>query len=360
MSNTEKEKSTNATAEVSLKEALLKIQSGLKYIKSKWLIIAAIGALGASIGLLYSFLTKPKYTASCTFVLDDGHKGGGLSQYAGLASMAGIDIGGGGASDGLFQGDNILELYKSRLMIEKALLSGVKLGGKKQLLIDRYLDFNKLREGWPQEHITGLKFYGDPEKFNRQQDSVVTVLVDAFNKDILFVTKPDKKLSIIEVDVTSKDELFSKSFNDKLVQTVNNFYIQTKTKKATETVRILQKQVDSIREVLNYSISGVASAMDADPNANPSLISLRVPSQKRQIDVQTRSAIYNSVVQNLEMAKMSLRQGTPLIQIIDKPVFPLKMERVRKVKGIMIGAILSVFIAITCIVVKKFFNYVMR
>lgn len=52
-------------------------------------------------------------------MLDESNKGAGLSQYASLASMAGIDLGG-SSSGGIFQSDNILELYKSRLMIEKS------------------------------------------------------------------------------------------------------------------------------------------------------------------------------------------------------------------------------------------------
>src|SRR5476651_1617200 len=98
--------------EISLKELVLKLKSGLAYLRSRWKIILLFGIIGAVLGAGYAFFTKPQYHAVCTFVLDDGAKSSGFSQYAGLASLAGIDIGGG--SGGLFQGDNILELYKSR------------------------------------------------------------------------------------------------------------------------------------------------------------------------------------------------------------------------------------------------------
>src|SRR5258707_3500153 len=133
----------NSPAEVSLKEALLKIQSGIRYLKSKWLTILIVGIFGGLVGLAYSILNKTNYIAVCTFVLDEGSKGGGLSQYAGLASIVGVDISGlGGGNEGLFTGDNILELYKSRSMIEKALLSEAVFNGRKELLIDRYIDYN--------------------------------------------------------------------------------------------------------------------------------------------------------------------------------------------------------------------------
>jgi uncharacterized protein involved in exopolysaccharide biosynthesis len=174
------------------------------------------------------------------------------------------------------------------------------------------------------------------------------------------ITKLDKKLSIIKVEVKSKDELFAKNFADKLVQTASNFYIETKTKRASENVRILQKQTDSIRVILDSSIGKVATAIEAAPNANPALVSLKVPSQKKQIDVQENSALYSELVKNLELSKMSLRHDTPIIQIIDKPVLPLKIDRVRKIKGILIGGILGILIALTVIITKKFYNDLMN
>ncbi|MGI4021471.1 MAG: Wzz/FepE/Etk N-terminal domain-containing protein [Janthinobacterium lividum] len=351
--------SNNEVEEVSIREVVLKFKSGWRYLKSKWLTIFLAGVIGGLLGLTYAYFKKPIYTATSTFVLED-NKGGGLGQYAGLASLAGIDIGGGGAS-GIFQGDNIIALYKSRLMIEKALLSSVSINGKKQLLIDRYIDFKKLRDKWKEkDHTKTISFSGNPEKFNRYQDSIISDLVEKFNKSFLNVEKPDKKLNILKVDVATYDELFSKEFNIKLVETVNNFYTETKTKKTAQNVRILQRQADSVKRVLNSSISGVASAIDAAPNANPALITLRVPSQRKQIDVQANTAIYSEIVKNLEVSKLSLRQETPLIQVIDKPILPLSVDHLTKVKGIIIGAFLFSLLTILFIFLKEIFKIIYK
>lgn len=345
----------NNTEEISLKELILKLRSAFIYLKSKWIIIMLFGILGGVLGLLYSIFKKPIYTATSTFVLEDS-KTGGLGQYAGLASLAGIDISGGGSS-GIFQGDNILELYKSRVMIEKTLLSTVNFNGKKQLLIDRFVNFYNLRKQWKEkDKIPSISFYGDSEKFNRKQDSIISDLVGAFRTKILNVDKLDKKLNILKVEVATNDELFSKEFNNKLVETVNNFYTQTKTKKSVQNVKILQKQADSVKSVLNSSISGVASAIDAAPNANPSLLTLRVPSQRKQIDVQANTAMYSEIVKNLEVSKISLRQDIPLIQLIDKPVLPLPINRLGKLKGIILGGLVSCFLTMAIILIKKLFS----
>jgi hypothetical protein len=268
--------------------------------------------------------------------------------------MAGIDMGGSSGGGGIFQSDNILELYKSRLMIEKALLSEAVFNGKKQLLIDRYIEFNKLRPRWKEkDHINDISFAGNSDNFNRTQDSIISKLVGLFNKQVLSVSKLDKKLSIIRVDVLSKDELFARNFNIVLVQTVNDFYTQTKTKKSYQNVQALQHQADSVKHILNSSISGVASAIDAAPNANPLLVSLRVPSQKKQIDVQASTAIYGEMVKNLEISKLSLRQETPLIQIIDKPILPLEVHIVGKIFSAVTGFFAGIFLCVLTLFIRN-------
>ncbi|MEO3408417.1 Wzz/FepE/Etk N-terminal domain-containing protein [Mucilaginibacter sp. CAU 1740] len=350
MTNTENT-NTKVDDAITVKELFDRIRNAASYAMSRWLVIGAFTILGAISGALYSIFKKPVYTAMSTFVLEDGSKLGSLGQYAGLASLAGIDL---NSNSGLFQGDNILELYKSRLMIEKALLSEAVFGGKDQQLIERYIDSYHLRERWKsRDGISAISFRGDPEHFNRKQDSIITDLTEDFNKNSLVVNKPDKKLNIIQVEVASKDELFAKEFTKKLVQKVNEFYVQTKTKKSFQNVQILQHQADSVRLALNSSISGVASAIDAAPNANPQLLSLKVPSQKRQVDVQASSAVYAEIVKNLEISKISLRQDIPLIQLIDQPVLPLENDHVSIPKGIVLGAFIGAFITAFILIAKK-------
>jgi hypothetical protein len=338
--------------EITINEFFGKIGAAGKYVRRKMKLVLAFSAFCALLGLAYALFKKPHYTALSTFVLEENSKMGALGQYAGLASLAGIDLNTDGG--GLFQGENILELYKSRAMIEKALLSNADFDGRNELLIDRYVDFNKLREKWrSKDNIQNITFEGDPDKFNRAQDSIITDLVKQFNKDMLTVNKLDKKLEIIVVTFNSTDELFSKAFTNKLVETVNNFYVQTKTKKSLQNVQVLQREADSVKSILNSSIGGVASAMEATPNANPQLMSLKVSGERRQVDVQASSAVYEEIVKNLELAKIALREDVPLIQIIDKPVIPLENDHVGKIKCLVLGFFIGAFIITAVLFIIK-------
>jgi hypothetical protein len=103
----------------------------------------------------------------------------------------------------------------------------------------------------------------------------------------------------------------------------------------------LQKQTDSIRAELNGAITGVAVANDNTFMLNPALNVNRAPSAKRQVDVQANTAILTELVKQTELAKVTLRKETPLIQVIDRPILPLPEEKFGKAKGILLGGILG-------------------
>lgn len=336
----------NRNDEISLKDVVLKFRQWFKYILSKWLIVVVCGILGGFGGLMYAWYLRPVFKATTIFVLEDTDNGGsGLGQYAGLASMVGIDVGGGG--NGIFQGDNILELYKSRSMIQKTLLTKVQYNGKPILLIDRYIEFNGLREKWVKKtQLVNINFEAPANGnlksyfFNRVQDSIIGVIVDDINKKYLDVSKPDKKLSIIKAEVNAEDEFFAKNFNEQIVKNVSDFYIQTKTKKSLDNVAILQMKTDSVKAVLNGAIYSAAAVADATPNLNVTRQMQRsVPIQQSQVTSETNKAILGELVKNLELSKISLRKETPLIQVIDGPIYPLLKIKLSYISAIILGCV---------------------
>jgi len=352
-------KVSRETDEISLKELVSKFDKVVGYLLSKWLIIVCFIGLGSLVGFSYAKFKRPVYTAITSFVLDSGDQGGGMGQYAGLASMVGIDLGSGGGG-GIFSGDNILELYKSRTMIEKTLLTEIEYDDKKQLLVDRYIDFNKLREIWAKKPGLSEIRFKTHEPFTRLQDSVLGVIANEITKGYLKVAKPDKTLSIIRVEVKSYDEVFAKAFNDEIVKNVNDFYVQTKTKKSLNNVMILQQKTDSVTRVMNGAIYSGAIATDVTPNLNPTRQVQRVvPVQRSQFTAETNKAILVELVKNLELSKISLRKETPLIQVIDKPIFPLSKESLGKLKGLVIGGVLGGFIVCLVLIIRRLFKGVL-
>ena len=343
---------------ITFRELVVRVGSWGKIFKRNIRFIGLMILAGAILGAAASYIKKPVYTAETTFVLEESDMGG-LGNFSGIASMLGVNIGGIGAESGLFKGDNIMELYKSNTMLEATLLSDFD--GESRLLVNRYIDFYELDHKWRKKvEFEKLDFSLSRENFSIQQDSVLAEIVKEIRKKNLLVDKPDRKLNIIKVAISSKDEPFSKAFNEHLVENVNNFYLRTKTKKTKENLAILQNQADSVRKVIDQSIKKLALFQDRVPNPNPLLQQGTVESKSIQVDIQASAAVYEEVVKNLEIAKINHRNNTPLIQIIDRPRFPLEESRLKLLMGIFIGTTLFFVMALFIVYLKTLFAYHLR
>ncbi len=346
--------------EISLKELIEKGREWFSYLLSQWKVVVLAGIIGAGLGLGYSFIKKPIYTATLSFALEDEKGGGGLGGALGLASSLGFDLGGGGGS--IFTGSNLTELFKSRSMVEQTLMSPVVVDGKTISLAEMYIQNSGWRDKWNDKaKFKAIQFLPDTKRkyFTRVHDSILGVIYQDLSKTGLAVGQKDKKIAIITIDVNSTNELFSKYFTEALVKQVSAFYVTTKSKKARMNMDILERQTDSIRGELNGAITGVAVANDNTFMLNPALNVRRAPSARRQVDVQANTAILTELVKQTELAKVTLRKETPLIQVIDRPILPLKNDKVGKLKGIIFGGVLVGFLTVFFLILRRIFSQIL-
>jgi hypothetical protein len=318
---------------VSLAGLIRNIQGWTMAMFKAWKKIILGALIIGGLFLAYQKLRKINYTAETTFVLESD-SGGGIGQLGSLASLAGVNIGSLSESSTLFQIDNIIELYQSYTIMKQTLLTEVDGTNGTEKLITTYGKERKLNEKWLAK---GINFEIPISEMIVRHDSVLKKAVKEIKERNLMVSKPSRKLSILSVAYTSTNQELSKNFNEVLVENVNDFYLKSKTKKTGENLRVLAFQADSVKRVLDRVILDLAQFDDRNPNANPLRSENQVPRQKIMIDLQASSAVYQEIVKNLEIAKLSHRNSTPLIQIIDEPTYPLKDDRMKWYKAVVIG-----------------------
>ena len=341
--------------ELTLTDISASLKIWWKVMLSKWYLIVVVGLLGGAAGLGASYLVKPKYTAHLSFALID--KGGGGTGLASIASSFGLGglVGGGGSA---FSGDNLLQILQSRYAVENTLLSPIEFEGEQMTMMDAYARFMELDKGWKKSkeiELSTLSFPigQDRESFSRAQDSVLHEVYFQFvTSRLLKVTRRDKKISIVTVDFKSRNEQFSKLFIEELMSRTYEFYKETRTSQSRVNVAIMQHTADSIRNL--YETAMRLGAGVSHVNINQANQMAAVPRMKYENDAQMYTAVYGEVLKNLETLKLDLARETPLVQIIDSPRYPLKKEKLGKIKGVALGGFLAGLLIVAFLTLQLF------
>jgi hypothetical protein len=321
--------------EISLAELWLKVKSVIAYLWRFKFLIMGVGLLFALGGYFKVKMAKPSYTASLTFALEQG---GGASGLGGLASQFGFSMGGGGEGLG---GDNLLSLMKSRRIVQDVLLSTIYVEGDSVLLINQYVATQtKLKAKWDTLELYPIdaKKCCDP-----MQDSAIGVVVKKVTEKSLAVAKVDKKQSFVTVTYEGHDEVFTGAFVELLTAKSTDFYVQTKMSNSNANIAKLERRVDSVSAELQYAMMGYSAAQDQ--NSFTVQTTAKVPTMQKQMKVTMLTTLYGELIKNLELLKTMSSREEPLITIIDRPHYPLRV-RESKLKSAVIGGFLGVFLTL--------------
>ncbi|HEY9117514.1 MAG TPA: exopolysaccharide biosynthesis protein, partial [Roseivirga sp.] len=268
-----------------------RLKSWINFLLSKWLLVLIGTLIIASLIIAYNFLKTPTNYAKTSFVLETSEGGTGLGGgISSIASIAGFNLQDlASSASPLFQIDNIQSLYRSRRMLEKTLLDEASFNGENERLIKRFAKSSKLDKKWEKVGVSLDQFDFPREDFSRAQDSLLIEVIELIQENHLQVAKQSRKVTILEVGFSHKDELLAINFNERHVNNVNQFYTETKTKKTSLNLETLQKQTDSVKRVLDESLLRLASIDEKISNPNPIYKTAQVPYQQAMIDVQANS-----------------------------------------------------------------------
>ena len=329
--------------EITMTDIWIKVQEWWSYLWKRKTWIVVISFLFAVLGFIKPLVTQPKYAASLTFALEQGNKAGGLSS---LASQFGMSLGADGAG---LAGDNLLNLMKSRRIVEEVLLSPVYVNGDSVLLIDQYVGtWPDLKESWDS---LGIYPMTDRACCGNAQDSALGEVVFTINEKMLGVSKIDKEQSFVTVSYTGHDEVFAGHFVELIAQKATEFYIASKMANSHANIAKLEQRVDSVSAELQAAMVGYASSQDQNSFTVQS--TAKVPSVQKQMKVTMLTTLYGELVKNLELSKTMAAREEPLITVIDRPHYPLRV-RESKLKSAAIGGVLGVFLTLVFLGARAF------
>lgn len=331
--------------EISFNDILTKILSIVSLAKKYWVILLFFGLLGGLLGYLYAASKPTFYTAKISFVLEEGKStSSGLGGLASLAGQFGVDVGSSGGGN-VLSGDNILIYFRSFSLAKDVLLTSLDSSNTKTLA-DFYIEVYNLKNDWNKLSNTGVINFNDNTNASlndRLKDSLLQIIFGNITQTQFSIQRPDKKAGFLEVSTTMINENLSKLYCERIVKLAVENYVNSKTQRQKNTVDKLQKRVDSVSNLLfKKTVSGASlqnktTTMDINPLfKTQNTIDYEITTR----DKSMLSSIFMTASQNLEMAKFTLSQETPVIQIVDKPVMPLSKNKISKLRTSILWAIL--------------------
>ncbi len=319
----------NSEQEYQVGKVWVNLFDRFKGLKNQGKQIMLTGVVFGLFGLGYSFLKKPTYLARVNFVIEENKQNaGGL--FSALAGQIGVDLSSLSGISGILAGDNVLELLKSTTMLKKVLLTPYP-GDTAHTLAYKYAEsYGKLEQ---YNKLVGGDFSKPANK--RVGDSILNVIATKIIEKELAVYKPDRKLSVFRLDLTTRDELLSQTISMRMINKAADQYIQTKTKRLRSNVERLQAKADSIADLLN--VRTVRAAEKDIINQNPSYINTEVDIEISSREKSMLNLIYADLNKSIDLTRTALIQETPTIEIIDTPDLPLKKEEIKWYFALVIG-----------------------
>lgn len=298
----------------------------------RWYILVVL-LLGFGGGAVWGFMHPPKFKAEVMIAVEDDDSSG----WQNLLQQFGIDMGGNNPG-GIFKGESLVQLFKTRGQIERTLLREVEIieGEKHEVLANAVFRNSKLSK---KAGFEGITFISDRSSFTPLHDSLLMLLHEEVRDEMLQVVKPENKLSIILLSITGRDKNLARALAVTAVNNTAEFYVETLSKKARLNLDVLRREADSVNSVLNGNLK--SSAYYSDVNINPGRASLGVSQNRSLINLQVSVALYGEIIKNLKLAEIGLRKETPLIQLVDMPSFPLPQVGFRWWEFAAAGLVLS-------------------
>lgn len=300
-------------------------------VLSSWKRLVLFGALGALVGLAGLVLKPAKYKATMMIAVEEGESSG----WQNLLAQFGLDVGGLNPG-GIFEGESLVQLFKTRYMVERTLLDKAYLGGDSTLLVNYLYPYTK----WGQDpEFADVVFPAQRADFTPLHDSLLLEIKGYVAGEVLDVYKPDKKLSLINVHVTHEDKYFAKAFTEAVVANTLQFFLESITEKARGNLNVLRAQRDSAKAEMTRAL--VANASAYDNVVNPLFQSGQIDQYESFVNLQVANALYVEISKNLTLAEIGLRKQTPLIQVVERPNFPLEKSGYDWWQWMALGAFLG-------------------
>lgn len=303
----------------------------------KWVILSTL-ILFIGLAIFYVKTKTPDYVAVSTLMLDQENNGGN-SLFSGLTQKLTLGGGGGGLTE-----NKLIPIAKSRVVQEKVLFKTVNIDGRNDLMIN---------------HLFGLEFFyhefyhklTEKDLHSSYRDSLVKYMYGNILERFLTIEASTE--GIITVKTKCPHEKLSKLYNDILLESVTEYFVDKTTTKEKASLKLVQKRVDSTKSVLNQKQEQLALIKDSRKR----MIKAQgyIDEVRLEREITFLSTMYSEALKNLEVSKFNLELKKPVITVIDSAKFPLGKSRPNLILFLIGAVFIGVFMSVGIILMIRFY-----
>lgn|GEM_PF-1018231 len=333
-----------------------------------WKVIKKSGWFIALTGLLFAVITaaivfnQPNEYTSATSVMPEleSSDSGGLSKFAGLASLAGVDLSSMSSSDAIRP-----DLYPSVINNTSFFLYLLEQDVKtttnaKESFLNFYIRTYELQEDTVNTNKKGFisnirEYLGIATKIVVKKDSSDDfIYLPKYKGEIIealkgkIVANMDKKTGIISVSVELPDPVTAAHVAKISMEYLTNFVTDYRTEKSRQDLDFLAQQLGRAKGKYYTTQSKKAQYSDQFQSATIRLQAADVQRERIESDYRVSSSFYTELMKQYESAKMDLQKQTPVFKTLEQPIIPYEKSGPRRsitlvIFGIM-GSCFGVFI----------------
>ncbi len=320
-----------------------------------WVVlITLVFALG---GVYYALTAREEFVSTGKILPEYQSKAGGLSQFAGLASLAGVDLSSatGGGSDAV-RPDLYPDVLKSTPFFLELLKIKVRTKDNKEMFFSQFYD-NFVLDNKIEEKDTKIKFPTSNQYIavSYQTENNLKDLRERIGAVI------DKKTGLITVTVKLPDPVVATIITDYGMNFLTNYITNYRTEKSKRDLNFLAERLDAAKGKYFNNQAKKAQYSDQYQLSMMKLQAADLQRERIESEYKLSSSFYNTLLQKYEEAKLKVQQETPVIKVLEPPVVPNKRSEPKRAIIVLIATFLGgIFGIIFGLIRKKNYKLVVK
>ena len=295
--------------ETSLGEIIVYLRAHLREQFRSWYLWILFALVFGGLGLVYYATNEAEYSVYSSFAVEAGTGGSSaaLSSAVELAKQFGINTPKAG-TEGALTLEYLIGIAQSKRAIKSSLLHEEEINGKRDILANHFINIHNIfDEGALPE---GFKIKSKSlQNVTEKEDSVLTILFDVVIEDHLTLSNLET-LNMNAMIFRSTSKQFAVAMCENMLIEIEQFFVANRIKQNRETVKVLEMRSDSVKLRLMQSEYQLAEWQDSKNRLIKAKGGLEFIELTREVEMLGIMSV--ELIANLETAKFSLLQNTPL------------------------------------------------